>query len=66
MQLEEAIVKLLCDALVMVAMLWLKQQLGQQVFVTRMLMMALHFKKMMMKKLDQSKDCVITHAKHLS
>jgi urease accessory protein UreF len=50
----------------MVVMLWLQQQLGQQVFVTRILMMALHFKKMMMKKLDQSKDCVITHAKHLS
>jgi hypothetical protein len=48
----------------MVAMLWL-QQLEQQVFVTRILMMALHLKKMM-KKLNESKDCVITHAKHLS
>jgi len=46
-------------------MLWL-QQLGQQVFVTRILMMASHLKKMMMKKLNQSKDRVIAHVKHLS
>jgi len=48
----------------MVAMLSLQQQLGQQVFVTTILMMALHLKKMMTKKLNQSKDRVIAHAKH--
>jgi hypothetical protein len=39
----------------MVAMLSLQQQLGQQVFVTTILMMALHLKKMMTKK-TQSKQ----------